>query len=150
MADAQLKTVGVHLPGQDLVNGSSPIWRRDPVNIEQTNNTYGGSSSSINNTNINSNNNRSSFSVPVPGSVPEGATRSVADMQREQVRANAAAFAEQNGWKTAYGYQSSTDKAMGSSTVNDAWKRDPNMDGLPLVGGWFDAADLPAVARDHL
>jgi hypothetical protein len=71
-------------------------------------------------------------------------------MQREQIRANAEAFAAQRGWKTAYGYQSSTDQAMGSATVNDAWKRDPNMDGLPLVGGWFDAADLPAVARDHL
>jgi hypothetical protein len=31
-----------------------------------------------------------------------------------------------------------------------SWKRNPETDGLPLVGGWFDAADLPRVARDHL
>ena len=151
-ADAQIQTVGVHLPGQDLVDGSSPIWRRDPVNIQQTASAYG----SPGNTNYSSSNanpgasGRASFSAQAAAPPVRGASRAAQDMQREQIRANAEAFAEQRGWKTAYGYQSSTDQAMGSATVNDAWKRDPNMDGLPLVGGWFDAADLPAVARDHL
>lgn len=27
---------------------------------------------------------------------------------------------------------------------------DAEPDGMPLIGGWFDAADLPKVARDHL
>lgn len=40
----------------------------------------------------------------------------------------------------------------GQDLVDDfsSWKRNPETDGLPLVGGWFDAADLPRVARDHL
>ncbi|KAK4686784.1 hypothetical protein P7C73_g3328, partial [Tremellales sp. Uapishka_1] len=30
------------------------------------------------------------------------------------------------------------------------WKGDPELEELGLVGGWFDAADLPKQARDHL
>ncbi|ORY34613.1 hypothetical protein BCR39DRAFT_513615 [Naematelia encephala] len=36
------------------------------------------------------------------------------------------------------------------ATGGPGWKGEENLDEMPLVGGWFDAADLPKVARDHL
>lgn len=117
-ASAQVGTTGAHLPGQDLVDGSSPIWRRDPVRP-----TTGTTSSSA----------RGSVSGPGKSS---------------NIAVNI---------HSAHGY---TPRSTGSTSgqtsrsagmyVSDAWKKNPEMEGLPLVGGWFDAADLPAVARDHL
>ncbi len=39
-----------------------------------------------------------------------------------------------------------------SASAHFGWKKDSDYEGvgMGLVGGWFDAADLPRVARDHL
>lgn len=40
--------------------------------------------------------------------------------------------------------------AMASRSDAKGLEQESKFDNLPLVGGWFDAADLPTVARDHL